>query len=192
MKNLLSNKIKYYSNFANAMYAEYRKLKYGITTCKLSGKKYLDEIRKSLVDYQVNDDGNALCAVSINTMGWLPVTYSCNSGKTCSSNQVSINMSYTTPGASTNIIEVNTGGCITRINVNPTIVINGTPGYFTYVQNCADPQSVWTIVHNLGFVPNAWTEDCNGDDISGTLAVINNNTISITFSSPQAGKAYLS
>ena len=78
MRNLLPEKLKYYNNFANSMYAEYRKLRYGIANCKRTGKRYLDEIRKDIVDYQANDDGEALCQVSINTMAWLPVYYPSN------------------------------------------------------------------------------------------------------------------
>jgi hypothetical protein len=100
-------------------------------------------------------------------------------------------MSYADNNGSANIIEVNAGGCITRINVNPSITINNGTS-FTYAQNCSDPQAVWYINHNLGYTPNVWTEDCDGNDISGTLAVVNTNTISITFSTPQAGTAHLS
>ena len=212
MRNLLADKVKYYSNFANSMYAEYRKLKYGIDTCRKTGKRYIDEIRKDIVNYQANDDGEALCQVSINHMSWLPVYYPsgdtscqytppwCDMSKyqiqRCNTGPTGIGMAYAGQTAGANLIEVNTGGCITRINVNPSIVINNNNGApnFVYSQNCADPQLVWTIVHNLGYVPNVWIEDCSipATNISGTTHVIDNNSITITFSTPQAGIAYLS
>jgi hypothetical protein len=209
MRNLLPDKVKYYSNFANSMYAEYRKLRYGITSCKKTGKRYLDEIRKDIINYQANDDGEALSQVSINTMAWLPVYYSSNDEscqyrppwsdmskyqiQRCSSSPTGVGMAYVGQNTSTNIIEVNTGGCITRINVNPTININtGGSSSFIYTQNCAQPVTVWNIVHNLGYTPNAWSIDCTGANISGTMQVIDPNTITITFSTAQAGTAYLS
>jgi hypothetical protein len=102
-------------------------------------------------------------------------------------------MSYVGQDASTNLIEVNSGGCITLININPAITIN-TGTAFTYVQNCANPQTVWNINHNLGHTPNVWAEDCSDTpvNIEGTVTVINPNTITLTFSTAQAGKAYLS
>jgi hypothetical protein len=207
MRNLLPQKDKYQIKFANSVYDEYLKQKYGIQSCRKSGKIWLDEIRKDIAEYQSKNDGGALCEVSIRHMGWMPVYYPtsdesccyqspwCSNDyqiQKCNKGPTGIGMSYVGNDASANIIEVNSGGCITRINVNPTIIINNSGGSFTYAQNCSDPQTVWNINHNLGYTPNAWTEDCDGNNISGTLAVINNNTISITFSSPQAGKAYLS
>jgi hypothetical protein len=209
MRNLLPQKEKYLINFANSVYDEYRKMRYGIQSCRSTGKLWLNEMRKDIVEYQSNDDGGALCQVSIQHMGWLPVYYPTNDEsceyrppwcdvskyqiQRCNRGPQGVGMSYAGNGGSANLIEVNSGGCITRININPAITINNnTATAFTYSQNCSDPQSVWNINHNLGYTPNAWTEDCDGNDISGTLAVVNANTITITFSTPQAGTAHLS
>lgn len=209
MRNLLPQKEKYLINFANSVYDEYRQMKFGIQSCRNTGELWLNEMRKDIVEYQSNDDGGALCQVSIQHMGWLPVYYpthdeSCEYRppwmdvskyqiQRCNRGPQGIGMSYAGNGGSANLIEVNSGGCITRININPAITINNTTGTaFTYAQNCAQPATVWNINHNLGYTPNAWTEDCNGDDISGTMAVVDANTITITFSTPQAGTAHLS
>ena len=194
-------------NFANSVYAEFQKIKYGINSCKYLGDKMVNEIRKDIIDHQSNDDGGALCEVSIKYMGWLPVYYPdvegeyespwCDTGgyqiKRCSSGPSAIGLAYVNQGTSTNVIEVNAGGCITKINVNPSITINTTGGgSFVYTQNCADPQTVWNITHNLAMVPNVWAVDCSNNNISGTVAVVNNNQITLTFSTAVAGKAYLS
>ena len=209
MRNLLPRKDQYNIDFANSVYAEMRKIKYGINSCNVNTKLWLADLRREIADYQSRDDGEALTQVSITHMGWLPVYYPtadesceytppwCEAGRyqipTCASGPKAVGMSYAGNGGSANLIEVNAGGCITRININPAITItNNTGTAFTYAQNCADPQLVWYITHNLGYTPNAWTEDCDGNDISGTLAVVNSNTITITFSSPQAGTAHLS
>lgn len=207
-RNLLFDKNKYYTNFANSIYDVFRKMKYGISSCKSKSPLYLDEIRKDIVDYQAHDDGGALTEVSIQHMGWLPVYYPthdksvdyCPPWADMSKYQIrscnrpsSIGMSYVDQNTSTNLIEVNAGGCITRINLNPSIVINNNNNSsFTFTQNCGNPQTIWNINHNLNIVPNVWAEDCNGDNISGVVDVVDNNTITLTFSSPVAGKAYLS
>ena len=209
MRNLLPQKQKYLMNFANSVYAEFRQMKYGIQSCKRTGNPWLDEIRKDIVEYQSNDDGEALTQVSIQHMGWLPVYYptsdsSCDYRppwcdvsryqiQTCNGGPRSIGMSYVGQNNSANLIEVNTGGCITRININPAITINNNNNSsFVFTQDCAQPQLVWYINHNLNIIPNVWTEDCNNNNIQGTTTVIDNNTISITFSTAVAGKAYLS
>lgn len=209
MRNLLPQKDKYLINFANSVYAEFRKMKYGIQSCRRTGDILINEMRKDIVEYQSNDDGGALCDVSIQYMAWLPVYYPTNDEsceyrppwcdvskyqiQKCHTGPRSIGMSYVNQNTSTNLIEVNAGGCITRININPAITINNNNNSsFVFTQNCADPQLIWYINHNLNIVPNVWAEDCNGDNISGVLDVVNNNTITLTFSSPVAGKAYLS
>jgi hypothetical protein len=209
MRNLLPQKEKYLINFANSVYAEFRQMKYGIQSCRKTGDITLNEIRKDIVEYQSNDDGGALCEVSIQHMGWLPVYYPTNDEsceyrppwcdvskyqiQKCNRGPQGIGTSYVGNGGSANLIEVNSGGCITRININPAITINNTtPSSFTYTQNCAQPSAVWYINHNLNYTPNAWTVDCAGDNISGTMEVIDSNTITITFSTPQAGTAHLS
>lgn len=211
MRNLLAEKEKYYKNFADAVYSEFKKSRYGIKECgwKSTTPLYLSEIRKEIVDYQSHDDGEALCKVSIQHMGWLPVYYPSHDEtceyrppwadmskyhiNRCLAPRTGVGMSYVNNNTSTNIIEVNTNGCITRINLNPSIVINNNNNSnFVYTQNCGDPQSVWYINHNLNIVPNVWAEDCNGDNISGVLDVVDNDTITLTFNSPVAGKAYLS
>lgn len=207
MRNLLPQKDKYLINFANSVYAEFRRMKYGIESCTRTGQLYVDEMRKDIVNYQSNDDGEALSEVSIQHMGWLPVYYPSNDSscdyqppwndmsryqvQRCSGGPTSIGMSYTGQNSSTNLIEVNAGGCITRININPAITINNGTS-FVFTQNCANPQAVWYINHNLGYTPNLWSEDCSGNNISGTVHVVNTNEITLTFSSPVAGKAYLS
>ena len=205
MRNLLAEKSKYYKNFADSVYAEYQRIRYGLQSCKMTGQLYVDEMRKDIVNYQSNDDAEALTEVSIQHMGWLPVYYpttddSCdyqppwadmNRYKihSCNGGPRSIGMNYSNYNTSTNLIEVNSGGCITRININPAITINNGAS-FTHTQTFLS--TTWDIVHNLGFVPNVWTADENGNNISGTVNVIDDNHITITFSTSVKGTAYLS
>jgi hypothetical protein len=209
MRNLLLDRSKYYKSFADSVYTEYRRLKYGIASCKYTTPLWMAEVRKEIADYQLTDDANALTQVSIRHMGWLPVYYPtndetcdyqpawCDVGKyqikRCHRGPSSIGMSYVGENNSANLIEVNSGGCITNISLNPSITINNNNNSaFVFTQNCGDPQTIWYINHNLNLVPNVWSEDCNGDNISGVIDIVNNNEITLTFSTPVAGKAYLS
>lgn len=197
MKNFLAKREKYLSDFAQAITKEYRRMRYGIKSCIPTKDLDLASMRYDLTRWQECGDQGALCEVSVMADVWLPMYWDKKSNTYCNG---SCNFQIKSPvGASCagsidanlpNIIDVNAGGCITRINITPNITINGAG--FTYTQDCGDPQLVWTINHNLNIVPNVWAEDCNGDNISGVIDVINNNTITLTFSSPTAGTAYLS
>ena len=178
MRNLLPQKEKYLMNFANSVYAEFREMKYGIQSCRKTGDLWLNEIRKDIAEYQSNDDGEALCEVSIQHMGWLPVYYPTNDTscdyqppwcdvsryqiQRCHRGPQGIGTSYVGQNNSVNLIEVNSGGCITRININPAITITNNNSSFVFTQDCAQPQITWNINHNLNLVPNVWTVDCNG------------------------------
>lgn len=63
-------------------------------------------------------------------------------------------------------------------------------GNYVHVQNTAS--TTWTIVHNLGFVPNILIVDSSGREVIGEVTVIDLNTISVTFSAAFGGSAYLS
>lgn len=207
MRNLVPDQQKYYENFADSVYAEFRKLRYGLATCTRVADLQLAEIRKEIVDFQMNDDGAALTDVSIQYMGWLPVYWPANNTdcnyqspwtalnnykiQRCSGGPTSIGLNYVGQNNSTNIIEVNAGGCITKINLNPVININNyNNSSFTYTQTT--PSMVWYVTHNLNMIPNVFTEDQTGEDIDGVVTIIDNNNLMIAFSTAVAGKAYLS
>lgn len=54
------------------------------------------------------------------------------------------------------------------------------------------PQSTWTLVHNLGFNPSVTTTDNDGQEILGIVNYVDSNTVTITFSEPVIGWAYIS
>ena len=60
---------------------------------------------------------------------------------------------------------------------------------FTFTQTTAS--AVWTIVHNLNQYPYIVAKDEFGNTLLGDLVYTDANTITITFSSPQKGNAYL-
>jgi hypothetical protein len=198
MRSLLANKVKYYKSFADTVYADYKKLRYGIATCKPTADMDLAMIRKDIVDWQSNEDDGALSDVQIQYQTWLPVEYDdvlYSKGGTgyiqtgTPTTPAPFGVSYNYGNGSQNIIEVNAGGCITRINLNPAITINQNTA-FEFTQ--ATPATTWDIIHNMGITPNVFTEDTSGNDIEGVIEVVNSNRIKIYFTQAIAGKAFLS
>lgn len=53
------------------------------------------------------------------------------------------------------------------------------------------PASVWTIIHNLGRKPSITVVNNSGIVVYGRMEYIDDNTLTITFSAPFSGKAYL-
>jgi hypothetical protein len=204
MRNLLPHKVKHYKNFALLVERTYRKLRYGISSCKAELDADLTYMRKELVDWQSNEDEDALMQSNINTT-WLPVEYRHDSlvlydpstnawgpgytTRISDRGPQSIGVGYSYANGNQNIIEVNSSGCITRINLNPAITINQNSS-FMYTQ--VNPETMWVIDHNMGLVPNVTIEDLDGNDIEGIVEVVNNNQIKLYFNQPVAGKAYLS
>lgn len=204
MRTLLHKKEKYYKEYADVTYKTAVQMRYGIDSCKsLLVDPLLASVRKELVDWQSNEDESALSQTNITT--WVPVNYRNDAMVQFDMTQNSWGPGYynsqtlTGPAntqvgfaagnASGNIIEVNTGGCITRINLNPSIVINQNSS-FVYTQ--LEPATMWVIQHNMGMVPNVSTEDTYGGDIQGIVEPVDNNQLKIYFNQPVAGKAYLS
>lgn len=205
MRTLLAKKEKYYKEFASVVNTNYKQLRYGIGSCKSGVDQDLAFMRKEIVDWQANEDEGALCQSNINYTTWLPVSYRNDalvqydtSGNAWGPGYITgsagrgpqtVGVGYAYGDGNQNIIEVNTGGCITRINLNPAIVINQNSS-FQFTQST--PSTVWFIQHNMGIVPNVSTEDLDGNDIVGSVEIIDNNSLKIYFSEPVAGKAYLS
>ena len=199
MRNLIPNRVEHYKVFADAVEQLFKSVRYGITSCKR--KTSLDQaiMRKHIVDWQLNEDDEALTTASIQYTTWLPVLYEVNTsgtigstGSTTSTSPSGISLGYNYPGGTQNIIDVNTGGCLTRINLNPTITIdnssNGNAGY-THVQSVA--AVTWTINHNLGFIPNIFVLDGSGVEIIGSIDSATSTSLVISFSQAVSGTAYL-
>lgn len=205
MSNILIYKDRYNEEFADLMYQRYKLDRFGLTIPACAVNPMLTDIRQSLLQWQRNEDAGALTEVSVNFMAWLPVTYkgvttagigglSTNAYMT---EEETVSMGFPYGNNQTqNIIDVSVGGCITRINVNPTININPTI-YNGNAQVAKEfvqttPSALWTIVHGLSFTPNAYVLDTNGYEIDGVVSVVSSTTIEIAFSNPVAGTAYLS
>ena len=204
MKSLLPKKEKYINDFAKSVQKQVRQLCYGLEYCEPTKDLDLASIRFDILGWQSNEDNGALCETSVNYKTWLPVNYRNDSsvdynqgnvwgpGFINSENQVgpkTFGIGYVQGTGEQNILEINTAGCLTRINLNPAINYNTNMG-FEFVQST--PSTVWIITHNMGMNPNVRTEDLSGGDIVGIIDYIDNNRVKIYFSVAIAGKAYLS
>jgi hypothetical protein len=61
---------------------------------------------------------------------------------------------------------------------------------FVFTQASASAQ--WTVTHNLRFFPNVTVVDSGENFVVGDVQYINSNSLTLVFSNPFAGKAYLS
>jgi hypothetical protein len=198
MRTYLPNRVKYNKQFADVMHRMYKQMRYGIGSCKPGQDMQLISMRKELVEWESNEDEGALSETKIQFKTWLGVKYDdilYSKGGTGfivseDGKAPSLGMNYMGQQQSgQNIIEINSGGCITRINLNPAITINQNSS-FVYTQQT--PATMWDITHGMNMIPNVTTEDAQGNDIVGILDIVDNNRIKIYFNTPIAGKAYLS
>ena len=205
MRTLLPKKEKYYKEFADSLNRVYRQMRYGIESCKADLNADLIDMRKQIVDWQAIEDEGALCQSNINYTTWLPVSYRNDTSvqydrssdvwgpgyykSTSADGPQQVGFGYTYGDGTKNIIEVNSGGCVTRINLNPAINFNQNSS-FEFTQQT--PATVWNITHGMGLKPNVTTEDLTGVDIQGVIEYVDNNNVRITFNQAVAGRAYLS
>lgn len=75
---------------------------------------------------------------------------------------------------------------LTEVNIGVPV---STMAYH-HAQNT--PSNSWIVRHNLGFYPNVTTVDSTGTIVEGEIAYHSVYEITVNFSSPFSGHAYLS
>jgi hypothetical protein len=65
----------------------------------------------------------------------------------------------------------------------------GTGGFYTHYQMV--PAYQWTIMHLLHYEPPVTVENTAGNDVRGSVAYVNEDTVTIDFSEPMTGVAYI-
>lgn len=65
-------------------------------------------------------------------------------------------------------------------------------GNFVYVHDQVAPSDTWVVVHNLGAYPNVTAVDTAGSIIFGGVIYDNANQLTLSFTLPVNGKAYVS
>lgn len=196
------DKVGIYGKFSDSVYRKFRELRYGINSCCDSKSLEEYEMSKELCDWKQLQNAEDLTDTQIRYFANLPIFLDSKEGTfsndshyryagSASNRSASVNYEYASDG-NVNIIEINAGGAVTRINLNPLINIDRrAPSEFTFEQLI--PAAIWLIEHNLGFIPgNELITDLDGNEIDGITRAVDSNTIEITFSEPVAGYAYLS
>jgi hypothetical protein len=198
----MSDNSKLYIRFANAVQGKFQEERYGITPC--CEPKSLEELemKKDLCEWKILQGSDALDDTQIRYFSNLPIYVDERQGTasndshyrfagSASNRTATVNYSTGFNGEQ-NIVEINAGGAVTRINLNSVINIDNTQlSKYTHYQEV--PSTVWTVIHNLGFVPgNELLTDLDGNEIEGVTRVVDVNTIQVEYSEPVAGYAYLS
>jgi len=116
-----------------------------------------------------------------------------------------LDVTYPTPPVDTEVLQRNaTGNWINTLfkhndaidrnvaDCHPITAITGLSTQITtYIHNQLIPSNSWTIPHNLGKFPSITVVDSSNSTIIGDAIYIDNNNITLNFSSPFSGKAYL-
>jgi hypothetical protein len=189
-------KISIIKRFGDAAFSEMRSERYGITQCCGNGDMYALARKKYICDWEDIKDQNAVDKVVVQTT-WDPIFYTpyeerrkrnLPADTTVSPYNANVTYNYGVDGTE-NIIQINVGGAVTRINVNPLINISRNNEY-THEQ--LTPAYEWIVVHNFGFIPNVYTTDLNGNEFEGVVVPVDASTIKIVFTDAVTGYAYLS
>lgn len=76
--------------------------------------------------------------------------------------------------------------------VDGTDGVDGAPGVDTnYVHYQMAPSAVWAIAHNLGKHPAVSVVDSSETQVFGQIGYVDANNLTVTFSAPFSGRAYL-
>ena len=98
------------------------------------------------------------------------------------------------PPNSLSIGTVTTGAIAVNITgTAPAQVLNFVipmSGNYTHTQSVSS--ATWTITHNLGFSPAVSVVDSGGNHVIGDVNYVSVNALTISFSAPFGGSAYLS
>jgi hypothetical protein len=167
--DLLKDADKIYGQFSGITYSDFLGKRYGVKICSNVKDKTIALIRKEMLDWQ-----RIVGAVATANIGFAEGSY------ILQSNSV-LEVPVSGDGS---VINVNMGGCIINLKVT------SKSDNYVYVQSEAN--TIWTITHNLGYNPLVRTEDGSGNDIEGIINYLGLNALTIEFSTPVSGTAYLS
>ena len=83
----------------------------------------------------------------------------------------------------TNVLVVDSDGKVSKST--------SISGMSTYTHTQSSSSDTWAITHNLGRFPSVEVVDSAGSVVIGDIRYIDENNITINFSAPFTGKAYL-
>lgn len=87
------------------------------------------------------------------------------------------------------VIEIQNNITEVQENIQNIVIEGGGDASFTFVQTVAS--ATWIVQHNLGKFPAVTVVDSSGHEVVGDISHSNPNSLTIFFSAPFAGSAYL-
>lgn len=93
------------------------------------------------------------------------------------------------PGVEIDTNRVKIGNGILEWN-NLPYIIDASLSY-GYTHNQLATASVWTITHGMGKFPSVTVVDSGGSMVVGQVEYLDSNSLTVTFTAPFGGKAYL-
>lgn len=193
---------KLYSKYSKAVYQVFLEERYGIEPCCKTKPLESLEAELALCEWKSLKGSDDLSDTQIRYFANLPIYIDEKKGTVTndshyrfagSASNRNATVKYSTGfNGEQNIVEINAGGAVTKINLNPIINIDNTE-LDKYVHYQEVPSTIWRIEHNMEFVPgNELLTDLDGNEIEGVTRVIDLNTIEVQFSEPVAGYGYVS
>lgn len=89
------------------------------------------------------------------------------------------------------VITINVQNIDLAVDLLDSVIINnyGTASWYTHTQIAAS--STWNITHNLDKKPSVMVVDTSNNVVYGDILYVDDQHITLTFSAPFSGKAYL-
>lgn len=100
-----------------------------------------------------------------------------------------LTLAYNSAVTSISVTNTNTVTTVTINNIGNSPV--STTFNYAYIHDQSTPSATWTVSHNLGKFPSVTIVDSANSEIIGEVNFVNNTTLTLSFSAPFSGKAYI-
>ena len=187
MNSIIGRKEQLVGDYTDVVYAQFMSIRYGIN-CGAIKDLILKKSLNDIVMWQSQLEGDITNLVDITLISDLPLIDAPAPFTIGGLNQKNLTKVHFKYELGNNQIVVDTDGCSTDITIIPN-----ANGEYEFTQNV--PSTIWIINHNLGFHPNVRIEDPTGVNLHGVITddvSDPGNRLTIMFSLPYSGKAYLS
>jgi len=161
----LLKQIKIEQNFSKQAYANFKSVKFGIASCCYTDFA-TSIIEKQLCDWQNSASNKVVVATEDKGLFVEPLA------------KVNLQASMSCPTTPSNVCTV--------LDLADILADEGT-----YTQCFENASATWTVTHNLGKFPSVSVVDTADQLMYGDTEYFNENSLTITFSAPFSGKAYL-
>tara|TARA_R100000935_G_scaffold56276_1_gene87554 strand:- start:2 stop:541 length:540 start_codon:yes stop_codon:yes gene_type:complete len=165
VKNALAAQIKTEKNFATQVYAKFNSIKFGIDSCCYTD--YVSAVlSKSLCDWQNASSDKVVASTDVNGVFVEPLA------------KINKKASMACPATPSNVCTI----------VNLKELLGGNT---TFTQCFEVASTSWTITHLLGRYPSVTVVDGQNEIVVADIDYVSSQQLTITFSIPFAGCAFL-